>query len=141
MHGMIFLMMLLGLAAMVFWIWTLIDCLTNKQLTETQKVVWTVVIIFAGWLGSLIYLFAGRAPRVYAPAQQYYSSPQTYRQSQAEAFLQENYQSYQEGYRAQSYARPQYAAPSVPVAGEEQSVQQAQYEEIQISYPEQPAND
>ncbi len=143
MHGMIVIMMLIGVAAVVFWVWTLIDCLTNKQLTETQKAIWAVVILLTGWIGSLIYFFAGRTQKVYAPAPHYYP-PQEYRQPRSEQFSQENYQSYQAGYRVQNYAQPERSNMGTPAMGEEQSAQQqqqAQYEEIQISYPEQSTTD
>ncbi len=48
------------LAAFVFWIWMLIDALTNKGLTDTEKLIWVVVIIFVHFIGALIYFFVGR---------------------------------------------------------------------------------
>ena len=44
----------------VFWIWMLVDCIKNPRISDTQKVVWTLVIIFLHFLGALIYLVAGR---------------------------------------------------------------------------------
>jgi cytochrome c oxidase assembly factor CtaG len=46
--------------AFVFWIWMLVDCIKNEGLSDTQKVVWVLVIIFLHALGALIYLLAGR---------------------------------------------------------------------------------
>lgn len=130
--------MLISIAAVVFWVWTLIDCITNKRLTDTQKIVWALVIFFIGFIGSLIYLFAGRSPtpKVYVPVQPYYYQPQTYHQPQTEQGPTEDYRPYQEGYQAQS--RPQLVGPEVLAStGEEQPLQQqVQYEHIQISYPE-----
>jgi len=55
---------LLGLLVVVlifvFWIWMLIDCIKNTRLTDTERVVWVLVIIFLHALGALIYLLAGR---------------------------------------------------------------------------------
>ncbi len=48
------------LAAMVFWIWMLIHAITNKGLTDTEKVIWVLVILFLHVLGALIYFFVGR---------------------------------------------------------------------------------
>jgi hypothetical protein len=48
------------LAAFVFWIWMLIDAITNKGLTDTEKLIWVVVIIFVHFIGALIYFFVGR---------------------------------------------------------------------------------
>jgi hypothetical protein len=56
--GLFFL--LLAIAAFIFWIWMLVDCIKNTRLGETEKVVWVLVIIFLHALGALIYLLAGR---------------------------------------------------------------------------------
>ena len=53
----------LGLLACVFWIWMLIDAITNGGLSGTEKIVWVLVIIFLHVLGALIYFFAGRSRR------------------------------------------------------------------------------
>jgi hypothetical protein len=52
--------MLLALATSVFWIWMIIDCVTNASLDGTQKIVWLLVIIFLHFLGALIYFIVGR---------------------------------------------------------------------------------
>ena len=143
MHGMIAIMTLLGVAAMVFWVWTLIDCLTNKRLTETQKAIWAVVIILAGWVGSLIYFFAGRVQKVYAPARTIIIHRKSIASPRLNSFLR----------RTISRTRKATVFRAMPghitlvwvhlLSASEQSTQQqqAQYEEIQISYPEQSAND
>ena len=144
MHGLAILIalftMLISVAVLVFWIWTLIDCVMNKRLTDTQKIIWALVIFFVGIIGSLIYLFVGRSPtpKVYVPVQAYHyqPQPQPYHQPPLEHVPAENYHSYQEGYQAQSTSLP-VGPEGIPSAGEEQSAhQQAQYEHIQISYPE-----
>ena len=43
-----------------FWVWMLIDCIRSKALSDTEKIVWTLVIVFTHALGALIYLVAGR---------------------------------------------------------------------------------
>jgi hypothetical protein len=50
----------LGLLALVFWIWMLIDAIQNPRLDGTEKIVWVLVIIFVNWLGALIYYLVGR---------------------------------------------------------------------------------
>ncbi len=52
--------LLFAIAAFVFWIWALIDCIKNTRLSDTEKVVWVLVILFLHFLGALIYLLAGR---------------------------------------------------------------------------------
>ncbi|HEX4085374.1 MAG TPA: PLDc N-terminal domain-containing protein [Chthoniobacteraceae bacterium] len=54
---------LIGLAATAFWIWMLIDCATNKQLTGSDKVIWILIVIFLNWLGGLIYFLVIRNKR------------------------------------------------------------------------------
>jgi hypothetical protein len=51
---------LMALAFMIFWIWMLVDCIKNPKLTDTERIVWVLVIIFLHALGALIYLLAGR---------------------------------------------------------------------------------
>jgi len=53
--------MLIGLAALIFWIWTIIDCAKRQFPGDNDKIIWLVVIIILGVLGSLIYLIAGRS--------------------------------------------------------------------------------
>jgi hypothetical protein len=48
------------LAATVFWIIMLIHALTNRSLTDVQKLIWVIVIFFLHGLGALIYFFVGR---------------------------------------------------------------------------------
>ncbi len=50
----------IALALFVFWIWMLIHAITNKGLTDTEKIVWVLVIIFVHFIGALIYFFVGR---------------------------------------------------------------------------------
>jgi Phospholipase_D-nuclease N-terminal len=46
--------------AFVFWIWMLIDCLRNENITGNEKVAWVLAIALTHWVGALIYYFAGR---------------------------------------------------------------------------------
>lgn len=46
-----------------FWIWMLVDCVTNKGLTETEKIMWVLLVVFTHWIGALIYCFVGRPKR------------------------------------------------------------------------------
>ena len=49
-----------GLACFAFWIWMLIHAITNKGLTDTEKIIWVLVVLFLHVLGALIYFFVGR---------------------------------------------------------------------------------
>jgi len=59
----IILMFLFGIAVLAFWIWTLVDCIKNEPSEGNDKIVWILVIALAGWIGSLIYVFARRPAR------------------------------------------------------------------------------
>ena len=52
--------LILALLAALFWVWMLIDALTNASLDTVMKIVWTLVIFFLPFLGALAYLFVGR---------------------------------------------------------------------------------
>jgi len=39
----------------IFWVWMLIDCLTNEFRKDNDKIVWVLAIIFLHVLGALIY--------------------------------------------------------------------------------------
>ncbi len=132
-HGLAFLIILLilgaialGILGTVFWIWMVIDCATNKRLRDDQRVVWLLVIIFTHLIGAIIYYFAGRTPQA-GQAQEAY---QMYTQRQR------SYQPYQQGYQ------PQDPPPPTPQAREQQHRreqargEQPQYEQLQVSYPE-----
>ena len=45
---------LLGIILFGFWLWMLIDCLKRKF---KDKIVWVVVMILLGPLGSILYYF------------------------------------------------------------------------------------
>jgi len=60
-----FMILFSGIAilAAIFWLWMLIDCLTNEPSEGNDKIIWVLVIIFTHWLGALIYFFARRPQR------------------------------------------------------------------------------
>lgn len=61
--GLLFMLVgaVLALLILVFWIWMLVHAITNKGLTDTEKLIWVLVIIFLHpFLGALLYFFLGR---------------------------------------------------------------------------------
>lgn len=50
----------LSLALLAFWIWMLVHAIQNKGLSDTERIVWVLVIVFVHFLGALIYFFVGR---------------------------------------------------------------------------------
>ena len=58
---MILLMLLLfavGIALLVFWVMMIGDCAKRKNLSDNERVVWILVLVFLQALGALIYYFA-----------------------------------------------------------------------------------
>ena len=55
---------ILAIAATIFWIWMLIDRLTNARLQGVEKLIWVLVIFFLHLLGAIIYFFVGREQRI-----------------------------------------------------------------------------
>lgn len=51
------LAIIFGIMFFVFWLITLIDAATRKFKEATDKIVWIIVIVFTGIIGSLIYYF------------------------------------------------------------------------------------
>jgi len=51
---------LLVVASIGLWIWSLIHCITNKRLTDTNRIIGIILIVILGLIGSLIYLFLPR---------------------------------------------------------------------------------
>lgn len=50
----------ISLAAFAFWLWMLVHAVTNKGLSDGEKIVWVLLVIFLPFLGSVIYFFVGR---------------------------------------------------------------------------------
>ena len=48
----------------IFWIITLIDCLSNEPSTGNDKLIWVLVVIFMHFIGALLYHFVRKPQRV-----------------------------------------------------------------------------
>tara|TARA_R110002111_G_scaffold117466_3_gene179517 strand:- start:17332 stop:17556 length:225 start_codon:yes stop_codon:yes gene_type:complete len=69
MDSMIFGLLILAVVAffilqLVMWIWMLVDCLQNEPSTGNEKVIWVLLMVFLGVLGSLLYYFIRRPQRI-----------------------------------------------------------------------------
>jgi hypothetical protein len=58
--GFIVIWGLLVLVGFVLFLWALIDCIKNPNLSDTQRIIWILVILFVGCVGPIAYLIAGR---------------------------------------------------------------------------------
>ena len=52
------------LAGFAFWAWMIIDCATNEPSVGNDKLVWMIVIVFAQFIGALIYYFVRHCKRL-----------------------------------------------------------------------------
>lgn len=62
--GLEWLVLLFGLASIIFWIVAIIDVVRSKFQDETTKIIWLLVVILIGFLGAIIYWIFGRSGRV-----------------------------------------------------------------------------
>ena len=53
----------LALLTFAFWIWMLVHAITNNGLTDIEKLIWVIVILFTHFIGAAIYFFVGRPKR------------------------------------------------------------------------------
>lgn len=53
-----------GLAAFIFWVMVLADCLLNETREGNERIVWTLVIIFTLVVGAILYYFLRRPRRL-----------------------------------------------------------------------------
>ena len=60
--AMFIVLMLIVLAASIFWIWMLIDVLTSTM-PVAEKVLWFLVIFFLHLIGAIIYFVVRRSAR------------------------------------------------------------------------------
>lgn len=49
--------MVVFLLGFIFWIWMLVDCVKRDFKNENEKLLWILILIFAHWIGALIYYF------------------------------------------------------------------------------------
>ncbi len=54
----VLIIIILGILGL--WLWSLIHCIRNKSLSDTNRIIGIVLIVVLGILGSLIYLFLPR---------------------------------------------------------------------------------
>jgi len=55
--------LIIALILGLFWLWMLIDALTNASLDSTMRIVWALAIFFFPFLGAVVYFFVGRNRR------------------------------------------------------------------------------
>lgn len=54
---------LFALAGFILWIWALVDCVRvpdDSMFQSGNKLVWVLIIVFAGFIGAILYLLIAR---------------------------------------------------------------------------------
>ena len=54
---------LLAILTSIFWLWMLIDSITNPGLNGTERLIWVLVILFTHILGASLYFLLARGKR------------------------------------------------------------------------------
>jgi LPXTG-motif cell wall-anchored protein len=54
----------IGLIFCGLWIWSIVDCASKEPDTGNDKLVWILIILFTGIIGSAIYYFVRRPRRL-----------------------------------------------------------------------------
>tara|TARA_B100000029_G_C16707542_1_gene641939 strand:- start:8 stop:202 length:195 start_codon:yes stop_codon:yes gene_type:complete len=57
------LMIVLGILASIFWVWMLVECAV-KEINNSDKVTWVIIIALTGWIGAIVYYFHRRPKRI-----------------------------------------------------------------------------
>ena len=55
---------LLILLSVFIWIFALIDVLKSEFRGQNDKLIWILVVLFAGFFGAIIYYFIGRNQKI-----------------------------------------------------------------------------
>lgn len=50
----------------IFWLFTLVECVTKESSEGNDKLVWTLIILLVPLIGSLLYYFVRRPERIKA---------------------------------------------------------------------------
>jgi len=58
--GLIVFWLIFGVIGFALWLWALIDVIRRQFKDPNNKILWLVLIIVIPWIGSIVYLIAGR---------------------------------------------------------------------------------
>ena len=61
--ALVILLLSLGILSLVFWIWMMVDCIRNENISGNERILWALLIFFTHWIGGLIYFCVSRARR------------------------------------------------------------------------------
>ena len=52
--------LIISILGFAFWLWMLVHAIGNKSLSDGERIVWVLVIIFLPFIGSILYFFIGK---------------------------------------------------------------------------------
>ena len=47
----------IAILGFALWIWALIDSLNRKYHRDDSRLLWTLIVVFASWIGAIVYYF------------------------------------------------------------------------------------
>ena len=62
----VLIVLAIAISFLGFWIYTIVDIVKSKFQDETTKIIWVLVVVLLGLLGSILYWIFGRSGRVLA---------------------------------------------------------------------------
>lgn len=61
--------LIIGIGGTILWIWAIINCIQNRRLSDGEKVLWVLLIIFTHLIGAIIYFIVSRSSNRMIPYQ------------------------------------------------------------------------
>ncbi|MES0490388.1 MAG: PLDc N-terminal domain-containing protein [Leptospirales bacterium] len=46
----------IGIASILLWVWSIVDLIKNHTIEKERKIIWFIIILMTGFIGSLFYL-------------------------------------------------------------------------------------
>ena len=62
--GLLLFFTFLALVSLVLWIFALLDILRSEFSGQNDKLVWVVVVLFAPFIGAILYFLVGRKNKI-----------------------------------------------------------------------------
>ena len=60
-------MVIIILLASIFWLWMVVDAAMNPRLSDTEKIVWVLIVLFTHFIGAVVYFFVARPKKAGTP--------------------------------------------------------------------------
>ena len=60
----VLVMFVVSISMFIFWIWALVDCVSNEPSEGNDKIIWVLIILFLQAIGALVYYFVRRPQRI-----------------------------------------------------------------------------